>query len=146
MRGDKEAVMRIPLLLTAFAIVSSHAATTGYWRFESGPVDNAAATIVDSSGNGHAGSPSSAPLYRASTPGGFPTDDNTLSLEFDGIDDVVEIAHSPTLSFAGSFTIEFWMKSPLRLCRTSSEVIHSWSYGIATFLAPDDSMNLAVSP
>ena len=102
----------IPLLLSLFTISTGVASTTGYWRFETGPQDTAPGTLVDSSGNAHSGVPTSSPVYRSATPGGFPEDDNTLSLEFDGIDDVVEVAHSPTLSFDGSFTVEFWMKSP----------------------------------
>jgi len=101
----------IPLLLSFAATIGLQAVTTGYWRFETGPQDAIPGSLVDSSGNGHSGTPIGSPVFRSLTPDGFPQDDNTLSLEFDGIDDVVEIAHSPALSFAGSFTIEFWMKS-----------------------------------
>jgi len=103
------------LLLSLIALVSFlpvTGETLAYWRFEGEGVDTEATILVDSSGNSNNGNAVSGPIYRFLTPGGFSNDDNTQSLEFDGVDDVVEVADSASLDFSGSFTVEFWMRSP----------------------------------
>lgn len=106
------------LLLTLLAISSfsmtSVAATSGYWRFEEGVAGNTASgtdSILDSSGNGNHGTPAGGPTYSATIPGNFPGT-NSLSLNFDGSNDTVEIENSVSLSNTSAFTVEFWMRSP----------------------------------
>ena len=101
-----------PCILLVISCLPIAADTLGYWRFEGGAADIAATEASDSSLNANTGVPTNGPLYRSITPDGFSNDDNTQSLEFDGVNDIVEIPHSASLDFSGSFTIEFWMRSP----------------------------------
>ena len=83
-----------PLLPSLFLIVSSLPAvsdTLGPWRFKDGAADAAATAIADSSTNVNTGTPINGPLYRTCTPGKFSNDDNTRSLEFNGVNQIVEI-------------------------------------------------------
>ena len=102
----------ITVLLAAGAVIPVDARTSAYWRFEDGTADAAATILTDSSGNANTGTPSGGPLHRTLIPDGFPGSGNSLSLEFDGVDDIVEIPASASLDFSGSFTVEFWMRSP----------------------------------
>jgi hypothetical protein len=86
--------------------------TIAFWRFEEGVADAAATIVADSSDNTNTGTPTGGPIYRFLNPGEFPTENNSMSLEFDGIDDIVEIPASATLDFTEAFTVEFWMRSP----------------------------------
>jgi len=107
------------LALAAFAYPVRHAfaGTIGHWRFEEGTAGNtasAANSILDSSVELNHGTPTGGPTYSALTP--FSTvaqtgQANGLSLNFDGANDVVTIAHTPALGSVGPFTVEFWMRS-----------------------------------
>ena len=94
------------------------AAVIGYWRFEEGTVGdpaNTADAILDSTASFNHGTPTSDPIYSALTPASSVAQTgqaNSLSLHFDGTDDVVTIGHNSTLGSAGPFTVEFWMRSP----------------------------------
>jgi len=68
--------------------------TLGYWRFRDGAADAAATAIADSSTNVNTGTPINGSLYRTSTPGNFSNDDNTQSLEINGVNQIVEILPS----------------------------------------------------
>jgi hypothetical protein len=86
----------------------------GYWRFEEGDPDTQAVDPVpDWSPLNNQGTPFGGPIYRADVP--FPVvpltgDDNTLSLEFDGVDD--EVVFDSMFPFHDPIdaTIEFWIK------------------------------------
>ncbi len=109
---DEVRISDAVLLPSDFLFVPPSPTTIAYWRFEEGTADSPATTLLDLSGNANTGTPSGGPIHRASTPPGFPGICNSLSLEFDGIDDIVEIPDSASLDFSGSFTVEFWMRSP----------------------------------
>jgi hypothetical protein len=56
--------------------------------------DAAATAIADSSKNENTGTSINGPLYRTSTPGNFSNDNNTQSLEFNGVNRIAEILRS----------------------------------------------------
>ncbi len=92
-------------------LASAQAATIGYWQFEEGPADSAASAILDSSGNDVTGTANNGPLYSTTIAANAPSG-TSLSLTLDGLDDTVTIpAASGPLAAAGSFTVEFWMRS-----------------------------------
>ena len=70
----------------------------GYWRFDEGEGD----VIFDSSGNEHHGGAKNGPQWVEGKFG--------MALQFDGIDDVVEIPHADQLVKLDQITIALWVK------------------------------------
>src|SRR4029077_5971512 len=64
-----------------------------------------AGTLLDASGNGHAGTPVGGPIYRANpgTPGG-------TGLDFDGVNDRVVIPDHPAFELTDTLTVEAYMR------------------------------------
>jgi hypothetical protein len=93
------------------------ATTVGYWRFEegtNGAPARGAASVLDTSGLGQHGTPENEPVYTNAVPVvrvAQTVQTNTLSLSFDGVDDLVTIPHSAALGMTNAFTVEFWMRS-----------------------------------
>ena len=86
----------------------AQAATIAYWRFEEGTANTTATgvgSILDSSGNGHHGTPNNGPIYRSTT---FPG--STLGLEFDGVDDFVFIPDDADFQLTQSLTLEAFVR------------------------------------
>jgi hypothetical protein len=109
---DEVRISNVVLSNSEFLLPPSNQ-TSAYWRFEDDAPGTPAITLIDSSTNQNNGTPSGGPVHSSSTPVlGYPTSDNRGSLEFDGIDDIVEYQPSTSLDFSGSFTVEFWMRSP----------------------------------
>jgi hypothetical protein len=93
---------------------AAQAATVGYWRFEEGAADSAAAgsnTVLDSSGNGLHGTPVYGPVYRADVPSSsLPS--NTRSMEFAGtIGQRVGVPDGPVVTLTQSLTLEAFIKA-----------------------------------
>src|SRR5262245_59107499 len=71
----------------------------GYWTFDEGT----GTVASDSSGHNNTGTLKNGPLW---TTGKLNT-----ALQFDGIDDYVEVANSPSLSPTSAVSVSFWIKS-----------------------------------
>ena len=89
----------------SFRFVSAAPTSTApiaHWKFDEG----GGALASDSSGNNHTGTLSGGTTWVAGRSGG--------ALGFDGVDDRVEVPHSPNLSFtsAQSFTLAAWINVP----------------------------------
>ena len=74
-------------------------ATAGFWKFDEG----SGSTILDSSGENNTGVNSGAV---------WTTGKIGQALQFDGIDDFVEVPHSSSLNFSDTGTIAAWIKIP----------------------------------
>ncbi len=107
------------VLAATLFLISSYqlnADEIGYWRFEEGTAGATAAgtlSILDSVASNH-GTPAGDPLYDVDVPvSSIPLTglSNSLSLAFDGNGDTVLIETDAALDSAGSFTVEFWMRS-----------------------------------
>ena len=84
------------------------------------------ATVVDSSGHGHAGTPSaSAPTPSADVPSD-PAQDRR-SLTFNGLDQLVEFGNPPGLQLTGEITIAAWI-NPAALDGKRSIVTHGYRW------------------
>ncbi|MCP4070123.1 MAG: LamG domain-containing protein [Hyphomicrobiales bacterium] len=108
----------IGLQAATISFNSAQATTVGYWTFEEGIANTSptiAGSIIDQTANNNDGTPVGNPTYRADVPvSTIPATaaSNSLSMEFDGVDDYVSIAQSPSLnSLSNAFTVEFWMKA-----------------------------------
>lgn len=104
----------LPIALAAAGLVLSattQATTIAHWRFEEGPLgDTATTSILDSSGNGHHGTPVGGITYTDNTPNssvpqtGSP---NEFALDFDGATTTrVVIEDDPAFELTESFTLE----------------------------------------
>ncbi len=89
--------------LIAFDIEAAPVVVTSGWSFDEG----SGCVALDGSGAGLDGAllpgcPAGGPLHTTGPKGG--------ALEFDGVDDYVEVAHHPSLAFTGSFTAAAWIR------------------------------------
>ncbi len=86
--------------------------------------EQAGATVLDASGNGHHGQPSpNPPTPSASVPPvGF---DNPRSLSFDGVEQLVDLGNPETLDVGGPVTISAWIR-PLALDGFRNIVAHGF--------------------
>jgi len=102
--------MNPPVRTLAFLFtisVSSQAATIGHWEFDGGPDGSPATMVPDSSGNGNVATANNGPLYSSAVPNG-----SGHSIALNGLNQTVAIpAAAGPLASAGSFTVEFWMRS-----------------------------------
>jgi hypothetical protein len=92
------AVLLLSVFASSLATKSASAQTglVGYWKFDEGT----GTTASDSSGNGNHGTLMNGPIW---------IDGKRLkALDFDGVDDYVEVPHSTTLTFP-NFTLEAWI-------------------------------------
>ncbi len=116
MRAAPFSATRLPVLILCLAVVllfenKASAAFIAYWRFENGAGGSAASgigSILDSSGNGHNGTPVNGPVYSPSVPtGSIPQtgETNALSLDFNGTNQRLFIPDSSAFNLT-SFTIE----------------------------------------
>lgn len=91
-------------LLVMLYSIQVFAGIVGYWRFEHGTANTAAAgsnTILDSSGNGFHGTPYNDPMYVSSNSG-----IGSVALSFPNINSVVAIADNSAFELTQSLTIE----------------------------------------
>lgn len=93
------------------ACASAPCTTIAYWRFEGGPIGSGATTsILDSSGNGHHGTPVGGLTYTGSTP--YATlpqtgEANGSALAFDGATTTrIVVDDAPDFELSESFTLE----------------------------------------
>src|SRR5436305_1617836 len=85
--------------------------TVAYWRFENGGADQIASdqgSIADDSGSSFNATPVGGPVYRGDiAPGVLPNGAlDTLSLDFNGIDQGVVVDDDPAFALTGSLTLE----------------------------------------
>ncbi len=113
-----------PLLIATLLFVgiatTARAATVAYWRFEEGTADavaNGVGSVLDETGN-HDGTPNGTdgPIYRGDV--GIPS--NSLSLQFDGIDDYAGIAHHADLDLTHQVTVEAFFQAEATQAGTPS--------------------------
>ena len=94
-------VLFIPLADIGQAYVGqgSNGATRGYWRFN----DHGDQQADDTSGRGNHGTLVNDPTWTSSGKFGY-------ALDFDSLDDYVEVPDSESLDITGALTIELWLK------------------------------------
>lgn len=121
-RSLKPVGLRTLSICVGVLLLSESNVAAGYlahWRFENGTASSSASgtgSILDASGHGHNGTPINGPVHSSSVPfnpvpmTGSP---NSLSLDFNGINQRVFIPDSPEFALADSFTIEasFFVRS-----------------------------------
>ena len=81
---------------------AAEASTVGLWLFDEGIGTNA----YDSSGNGNTGTLVNGPTWSTDTPFAYT---GNHSLDFDGVDDYVEIADAASLDIVNQITVEAWV-------------------------------------
>jgi regulation of enolase protein 1 (concanavalin A-like superfamily) len=97
MNGKLLGVVVLALLLFATGIVS--AGLVGHWAFDEG----SGTTARDSSPNGNDGTLVGGPVWVDGVIDG--------ALQFDGVDDYVEVPHNPVLAIAGEVTVSVWINA-----------------------------------
>ena len=102
MRNTKIALITAILAIFGFYGINTKASTVGLWLFDEG-VGNIA---YDSSANNNDGTIYGA-TWSLNTPFSYP---GNHALSFDGVNDYIEIANSPSLDLTGAFTFEAWVK------------------------------------
>lgn len=109
----------------------------GYWKF-----DESASPFADSSGNGNTGTglgsggTNNTPQATTTVASGFPYT-NTRSLDFDGVDDYVNVVDADSLDLTTAGTISVWAKvdtlsgySVILKKGADSFSCDTWSYGM----------------
>jgi len=76
--------------------------TVGYWKFDEG----SGTTAYDSSGNNRNGT-----LVNMDPVASWVNGKYGKALQFDGINDYVDISNSSDLNFQGNYTVSFWMRT-----------------------------------
>lgn len=85
-------------LLTPPVAPAAEPGLVGWWRFEEGT----GATTADDSGNGFTGTLLNGPRWLAGRQGGY-------ALDFDGVDDRVDVGNPPALQITGALTLAAWV-------------------------------------
>ena len=128
------AVVGTVLSLVVALSAPAAATTMAYYRFEEGTPDSIASgtgSIIDSS-NGNHGTPYGGPIYQSDVPVNpvpLTGASNNLSLEFDGVDDYVDLGNPDSLRITGSLTVEAWFKTTLTDTTYPQLVSKWWSSG-----------------
>mgnify|MGYP006303791131 CR=1 FL=1 len=103
----------IIFLFLLYSISVLSASTIGYWRFEEGSNNVAASgtnSVIDQSGYNNHGTPSG-PIYKSFTPNNnvpYTLASNNLSLQFDGLNDYVNVGNSSVFNITQTITLEAW--------------------------------------
>jgi hypothetical protein len=89
------------------------AAVIAYWRFEEGPANGGATTVLDSSGNGLTGTAIAQPHYRTDVPTSVVPATGAadkFSMQFDGLSQRIFVPDTSTLALTHSMTVEAYIK------------------------------------
>ncbi len=103
-RGEKGTYLLDPTDVTIYGNVASvfDTAMAGYWNFDAG----AGATAADSSGNGNTGALMNGASWSSTI---APTPQaNNYSMSFDGTNDYVTVADSPSLALSNAVSVSLW--------------------------------------
>ncbi|MHC4629535.1 MAG: hypothetical protein ACYTDV_21380 [Planctomycetota bacterium] len=98
-------LVHLASLALVFAVVLTAAAhadpsLVGWWRLD----DGSGTTATDSSGNGNDGTLTGGPTWALGRLSG--------ALEFDGVDDYVEVPHAQILTVDNEVTVMAWVNTP----------------------------------